>query len=149
MIAMRIPALIVSTLVATAGCSRDPILILVLTGVIIGALLGAAIGLVKYLADPYNQLPAMTFWLLGSLASTTAADLVPLALPIVLGTGLLVALRWRMDAMSLPESFCARSASFVAAASIISPFIRKRLCGAVTVRVRSGQGARPSSTSND
>src|SRR5215212_3241304 len=34
--------------------SRDPILILVLTGVVIGALLGAAIGLVKYLADPYN-----------------------------------------------------------------------------------------------
>src|SRR5712671_4213483 len=47
--------------------SRDPMLVLVLTGVVIGALLGAAIGLVKYLADPYNQLPAMTFWLLGSL----------------------------------------------------------------------------------
>jgi iron complex transport system permease protein len=83
--------------------SRDPILVLVLTGVVIGALLGAGIGLVKYLADPYNQLPAMTFWLLGSLTSTTAADLVPLAVPIALGTVLLVALRWRMDAMSLPE----------------------------------------------
>src|SRR5882757_6203396 len=83
--------------------SRDPMLVLVLTGVVIGALLGAAIGLVKYLADPYNQLPAMTFWLLGSLASTTAADLLPLTLPIGLGTGVLVALRWRMDAMSLPE----------------------------------------------
>src|SRR5262247_1758572 len=56
--------------------SRDPVLVLVLTGVVIGALLGAAIGLVKYLADPYNQLPAMTFWLLGSLASTTAGDLL-------------------------------------------------------------------------
>ena len=50
--------------------SRDPILVLVLTGVVVGALLGAGVGLVKYLADPYNQLPAMTFWLLGSLAST-------------------------------------------------------------------------------
>ena len=55
--------------------SRDPILVLVLAGVVIGALLGAGVGLVKYLADPYNQLPAMTFWLLGSLAATTAADL--------------------------------------------------------------------------
>jgi iron complex transport system permease protein len=43
--------------------SRDPILVLVLTGVVVGALLGAGVGLVKYLADPYNQLPAMTFWL--------------------------------------------------------------------------------------
>jgi len=40
--------------------------VLVLTGVVVGALLGAGVGLVKYLADPYNQLPAMTFWLLGS-----------------------------------------------------------------------------------
>jgi iron complex transport system permease protein len=83
--------------------SRDPILVLVLTGVVIGALLGAGVGLVKYLADPYNQLPAMTFWLLGSLASTTAADLLPLAGPVALGTIVLIALRWRLNVMSLPE----------------------------------------------
>jgi iron complex transport system permease protein len=83
--------------------ARDPILVLVLTGVVIGALLGAGVGLVKYLADPYNQLPAMTFWLLGSLAATTLADLLPLAGPVALGTIVLVALRWRMNVMSLPE----------------------------------------------
>src|SRR5882672_8262433 len=38
--------------------SRDPILVLVLTGVVVGSLFGAGVGLVKYLADPYNQLPA-------------------------------------------------------------------------------------------
>jgi iron complex transport system permease protein len=83
--------------------SRDPILVLVLTGVVVGALLGAGVGLVKYLADPYNQLPAMTFWLLGSLASTTVTDLLPLAGPVALGTLVLVALRWRLNVMSLPE----------------------------------------------
>jgi len=83
--------------------ARDPILVLVLTGVVVGALLGAGVGLVKYLADPYNQLPAMTFWLLGSLAATTAADLLPLLGPVALGTAVLVALRWRMNVMSLPE----------------------------------------------
>ena len=56
--------------IGSAVRARDPILVLVLTGVVIGALLGAGVGLVKYLADPYNQLPAMTFWLLGSLAAT-------------------------------------------------------------------------------
>jgi iron complex transport system permease protein len=83
--------------------SRDPILVLVLTGVVIGALLGAGVGLVKYLADPYNQLPAMTFWLLGSLAATTLSDLLPLLGPVALGTVVLVALRWRLNVMSLPE----------------------------------------------
>jgi iron complex transport system permease protein len=83
--------------------SRDPILVLVLTGVVIGALLGAGVGLVKYLADPYNQLPAMTFWLLGSLAATTVSDLLPLAGAVAVGTIVLIALRWRLNVMSLPE----------------------------------------------
>jgi iron complex transport system permease protein len=77
--------------------------VLVLTGVVIGALLGSGVGLVKYIADPYNQLPAMTFWLLGSLAATTASDLVPLFGPVALGVLVLVALRWRMNVMSLPD----------------------------------------------
>src|SRR6266446_5094134 len=83
--------------------SRDPILVLVLTGVVVGSLFGAGVGLVKYLADPYNQLPAMTFWLLGSLSATTAPDLVPLFGPIAIGAVVLIALRWRMNVMSQPE----------------------------------------------
>jgi iron complex transport system permease protein len=89
--------------VGSALSARDPILVLVLTGVVIGALLGAGVGLVKYLADPYNQLPAMTFWLLGSLAATTAADLIPLLGPVAAGTAVLMALRWRLNVMSLPD----------------------------------------------
>jgi iron complex transport system permease protein len=81
----------------------DPVLALLLTGLVIGALLGAGIGLVKYLADPYNQLPAMTFWLLGSLAGVSAADLGPLLGPVALGTAVLLALRWQMNVMSLPD----------------------------------------------
>lgn len=90
-------------LIGSAVRSRDPILVLVLTGVVIGSLLGAGVGLVKYLADPYNQLPAMTFWLLGSLAATSAVDLIPLFGPVAVGAVVLVALRWRMNVMSLPD----------------------------------------------
>lgn len=81
----------------------DAVLTLLLTGIVIGALLGAGIGLMKYLADPYDQLPAMTFWLLGSLSRTSAADLVPLLGPVLLGTAVLLALRWKMNVMSLPD----------------------------------------------
>ncbi len=89
--------------IGSAVRARDPILVLVLTGVVVGALLGAAVGLVKYLADPYNQLPAMTFWLLGSLAAANISDLLPLFGPVALGTAVLIALRWRMNVMSVPE----------------------------------------------
>src|ERR1700754_741117 len=90
-------------LIGSVVRSRDPILVLVLTGVVIGSLLGAGVGLVKYLADPYNQLPAMTFWLLGSLSATGVSDLLPLFGPVAIGAAVLVALRWRMNVMSLPE----------------------------------------------
>jgi iron complex transport system permease protein len=89
--------------IGSAVQARDPMLVLVLTGVVIGALLGSGVGLVKYLADPYNQLPAMTFWLLGSLAATNVGDLLPLGGPIAIGTLVLIAMRWRMNVMSLPE----------------------------------------------
>jgi iron complex transport system permease protein len=81
----------------------DPVLVLLLAGVVIGSLLGAGIGLVKTLADPYNQLPAMTFWLLGSLSGAHANDLPALLLPVALGLVVLLLLRWRLDVMSLPE----------------------------------------------
>jgi iron complex transport system permease protein len=89
--------------VGLAVRARDPVLVLVLAGVVIGALLGAGVGLMKYLADPYNQLPAMTFWLLGSLAAIGPADLIPLFGLVALGTLALFVLRWRMNVMSLPD----------------------------------------------
>ena len=95
----------VGTVYAVGSTIRrgDPVLVLVLTGVVVGSLLGAGIGLVKYWADPYNQLPAMTFWLLGSLAGTAKPDLIPLLGPVLVGAVILLALRWRMNVMSLPD----------------------------------------------
>lgn len=93
----------VVTLVASAVRNTDRTLTLVLIGVVIGALAGAATSLLKVLADPYDQLPAITFWLLGSLSAVTAGDLRP-ALPMV-GIGLipLVLLRWRVNVLSLGD----------------------------------------------
>ena len=82
---------------------HDPVLILVLAGIVIGTLLGSCVSLLKYLADPYNQLPAITFWLLGSLASVTPADVRAVVPSVVLGLVPLLLLRWRMNVMTLGE----------------------------------------------
>jgi iron complex transport system permease protein len=82
---------------------HDPLLALVLTGVVIGTLLGSAIALLKYLADPYNQLPAITFWLLGSLASIAPKDLLVAAPLAVAGLVPMLLLRWRMNLLALPD----------------------------------------------
>ena len=82
---------------------HDPVLTLVLAGVAVGAVLGAGISLLKVLADPYNQLPAITFWLLGSLSSVTLADVAAILPMMALGLAPLVLLRWRMNLMSLGD----------------------------------------------
>ena len=89
--------------IASVVHGREPILVLVLAGVVVGSLAGAAISLLKILSDPYDQLPAITFWLLGSLAATRRAE-VWAALPLVLlGLVPLVALRWRINVLSLGD----------------------------------------------
>ena len=90
-------------LVGQAVKGHDPILVLILAGVVIGALLGSVLALLKYLADPYNQLPAITFWLLGSLAATNAADIATTLAPVLLGLVPLWLLRWRMNLMALGD----------------------------------------------
>jgi iron complex transport system permease protein len=89
--------------IGTAFRRHDPVLILVLAGIVIGTLLGSAISLLKYVADPYNQLPAITFWLLGSLAAVTGGDVWAMLPAVLLGLTPLVLLRWRMNVMTLPE----------------------------------------------
>jgi iron complex transport system permease protein len=121
-------AVLVVYLIGATMRGRDPILVLVLAGVAMGTLLGAAISLVKVFADPYSQLPAITFWLLGSLTSVTLADLKPILPVIVIGLTPLYLLRWRMNLMSLGDEE-ARAlgaetrrlrAVFIAAATLIT-----------------------------
>ena len=89
--------------IGSAMRGHDPVVSLVLTGVAISTLLGSCIAMLKYRADPFNQLPALTFWLLGSLASVSQRDLAALLLPIAVGLVPVFAMRWRMNLLTLPE----------------------------------------------
>lgn len=89
--------------VASALRGHDPLLLLVLAGIAVGALFGAVVSLIKVVADPYNQLPAITFWLLGSLAGATASDAASALPGIALGLVPLALLSFRIDVMSLGE----------------------------------------------
>jgi iron complex transport system permease protein len=82
---------------------HDRVLTLVLTGVVVGSMFAAGVAFVKAIADPYNQLPAITFWLLGSFGGVLPKDLA-LALPLMLaGLAPLVLLRWRVNLLALPD----------------------------------------------
>lgn len=82
---------------------HDAVLVLVLAGVAVGTLLGAGISLLKILADPYTQLPSITFWLLGGLNTVTGADIAFILPCLAIGLIPLVLMRWRVNLLSLSD----------------------------------------------
>jgi iron complex transport system permease protein len=96
-------AVCVVMLIASRLTAHEPLVTLILTGVVVASLLGAAISLLKYVADPYNELPAITFWLMGSLASASGQDFASLLPAVALALAVLLALAWRVNLLALPE----------------------------------------------
>ena len=97
--------LTVGAVVAVAMALRGAgeVLVMVLTGIALGALAGAGIAVVKIMADPDNQLPAITFWLLGSLSGVKLSDLWLAVGPFIAGLVPLLALSWRIGVMAMGE----------------------------------------------
>lgn len=96
-------AVAASYALAASFRQHDPVLVLVLAGIVLGALIGACISLLKYLADPFDKLPAMTYWLLGSLAAATPGDVVAALPAIFAGLVVLWLLRWRLDVLAMGD----------------------------------------------
>lgn len=76
---------------------------MVLSGIIISALFSSLVSLVKYLADPQDTLPSITYWLLGSLSRVWSAQLGAGLIVVALGCVVLFALRWKLNLLALSE----------------------------------------------
>ena len=82
---------------------RTSVLMLILAGMVISSLFSALVSLIKYVADPQDILPVITFWLLGSFSGITKSNML-LSVPLILaGTLLIFLLRFRLNVLSLPE----------------------------------------------
>ncbi len=79
------------------------LLMLILGGIISGAMFTALLSVVKYLADPYEQLPAIVYWLMGGLSATDAGTVLTVSLPMVAGILLLLALSGYLNVMSMGD----------------------------------------------
>lgn len=81
----------------------DQAVALILAGMMISSLFSAGTSFVKLAADTQQQLPAITYWLMGSLSSIKDKDVVFLAIPVALGMIPLFFLRWRMNLLTVGE----------------------------------------------
>ena len=76
---------------------------IILAGIMIGSLFTALVSLVKFVADTESQLPAITYWLMGSLNSASYRTIAMGAPLIAAGLIVLYLLRWRLNILPLPE----------------------------------------------
>lgn len=77
---------------------------LVLMGVLVGSLFASLVSLTKFVADPTEKLPQITYWLMGSLSGASSSAIISvLPLCIISFVGLFL-FRWRMNVLSLGES---------------------------------------------
>lgn len=82
---------------------NDPILAMVLAGIMIASTCSALVSLTKAVADPENKLPVITFWLMGSMASINQSNIVWLLVFVPLGILMLAFLRWQLNVLSFGE----------------------------------------------
>jgi iron complex transport system permease protein len=81
----------------------DSTLILILTGILTGTLFTSLTSLLKYVADPFEKLPAITIWLMGSLARIQMDDIKSILIPFTIGLCPLLLIRWRLNVMAFGD----------------------------------------------
>ncbi len=102
-LAFGLAAVLVTYILAGRLRRGDPTLFLVLTGILVGTVFSSLISILKVLADPYDKLPAITFWLMGSLAAINRQDILILLGPMLVGGAALLAVRWHLNPLSFGE----------------------------------------------
>ena len=80
-----------------------PAVTLVLGGVVVSSVFSALVSFIKYIADPLEKLPTITFWLMGSLSKASFNDMKIAIFPIGIGIVGIMALRWRINVLSIGE----------------------------------------------
>lgn len=93
---------VILTWLAGSGKGRG-LSTIVLSGIMMGSLFNALVSLVKFVADEESQLPAITYWLMGSLGSAGYETLKLGAPPIIFGIMVLYLFRWKMNLLPLSD----------------------------------------------
>lgn len=96
-------AVALALLIGRVYSVSNSLLMLVLGGVISSSLFSALLSLIKYIADPYNTLPSIVYWLMGSLSSVTFENIIVITPWVVISTVVLIFFGKHLNVMSLGE----------------------------------------------
>lgn len=76
---------------------------LILAGIMVSSLFTAGTSYIKLVADPTNQLPEITYWLMGSLSGAKLKDVAFAAIPMAIGCVPLLLIRWQINLLTLGD----------------------------------------------
>lgn len=93
----------VAVLVGSMVTNSRSTIMLVLGGVISGSLFTALLSVVKYVADPYSTLPAIVYWLMGSLTMADLSGVLYVSIPMLLSIAGMIVLSKYFDLLSLGD----------------------------------------------
>ena len=82
---------------------RNLTVFLILIGMVASSVFQACLSVLKYIADPIDQLPKITYWLMGSFSNVTLSDLPFCILFFLIGATPLLLLRWRQNLLLLSD----------------------------------------------
>jgi len=77
---------------------------LIFAGIAVSALFSAGVGILKYIADPLDQLPSIVFWLLGGLSTSSWSAVLQIAPITILSLIIIYLMRWRINVYALDDS---------------------------------------------
>lgn len=131
--------LVVMAIARTFGKSGNAIVVMILAGTVISSVFSAFTSLLKYVADPDDTLPQITYWLMGSFArSGNETNVWAMAAALVVGAGVLLLMRWRINVMAFGDDEAramgvnvGRSRAFIIAAATLLTSITVCMCGTV------------------
>ena len=87
----------------SARARGNPVTVVVLAGVMVSSLFSAGVSYAKLVADPNDTLPAITYWLMGSLTGANMTDIRLVIAPMAVGLAVLLALRWRINVLTMGD----------------------------------------------
>ena len=96
-------ATVLLVLLVSSRAKGNRILVTVLAGTMISSLFSAGVSFTKLVADPTDELPAITYWLMGSLTGAKMSDIMLAAIPMAAGVIVLFALRWRINILTMGD----------------------------------------------
>lgn len=77
--------------------------VLILSGIVVGSLMSSIMNIIKFIADADTELAEITYWTMGSFATVSLPDIVPVLPTILIPVIIIMLMRYRLNVLSLGD----------------------------------------------